>query len=214
MAFTNQKGIRIVQKIIDKICANRDELSKLDAIVGDGDHGINMSKGLQLTRDALKEDMNMSEGFMTMSTVLVSQIGGSMGPLYGSFFRGFAIASREKSIIDQWVLLQMFQKGYQNIQKVTTAKVGDKTLIDVLDPAITAYKREVNRGQNLVDSFHQMMTAAKNGLESTKNMVAKVGRGSRLGERTIGHPDAGATSCFLILQSMADTSIELSQNQS
>lgn len=213
MSFSNKDGRIIVLAVIEEIIKNRNYLSEIDAAVGDGDHGINMSKGFQLAKDEIDEkELTMSEGFMIISKVLVSKIGGSMGPLYGSFFRGLSIASRDIEVIDGATLEEMLTKGYSNISMITNAKIGDKTLIDVLDPAIRTFKAMLADGNKVEDCLTEMIKTAKDALENTKEMVAKIGRASRLGFRSIGHQDAGATSCFLILQSLAKSVIFLEGN--
>lgn len=212
MEFTNKQGRLIVTNIIQDITDKRDELSKIDAAVGDGDHGINMSKGFNLAREDMQDkEVTMSEGFMIISKMLMSKIGGSMGPLYGSFFRGLSIASRDAEKIDRTVIHEMLQKSYTNLTDITEATVGDKTLIDVLNPAVNAYEKAYERGDNMIVCLEAMTLEAEAGLEATKNMVAKLGRGSRLGERSLGHQDAGATSCFIILKAFADSAISLVQ---
>lgn len=206
MRFSNKEGIAVVHAIIEEILSNKDYLSKVDAAVGDGDHGINMSKGFNMADEEITgSDLNMSEGFLVISKTLISKIGGSMGPLYGNFFRGLSVASKEKEMIEGTVILEMLRKAFSNITLITDASEGDKTLIDVLSPAITAYEINYKNDHSLPDCLKAMTTSAKEGLEATKNMVAKVGRGSRLGERTLGHQDAGATSCYLILKTFSES---------
>lgn len=208
MEFTNESGSKIVLNIIRSIIDNRDYLSSIDGEAGDGDHGINMSKGMTFAEQEIekRETITMSEGFMVISKILVSKIGGSMGPLYGSFFRGLGVASKKEVIITADVMSQMLHKAYDNLMGLTDAKPGDKTLIDVLSPSIEAFDKDVS---DFEKALKNMIEAAKTGVEATKNMVAKVGRSSRLGERSRGHQDAGATSCYIILKAIADSSIEL-----
>ena len=150
----------------------------------------------------------MSEGFKIISGVLVNKIGGSMGPLYGSFFRGLSVASRKETEITKEVFGVMLEKAYQNIAMLTEAKIGDKTLMDVLIPAVETYKSQLVEN-SFADCLEEMLKDAEVGLESTKQMSAKVGRASRIGNRSIGHQDAGATSCYLILKALADGIKEL-----
>ncbi|MBO8434696.1 MAG: dihydroxyacetone kinase subunit L [Tyzzerella sp.] len=209
MKFTNKDGSKIVDDVIVAIQKNRDYLSEVDGAIGDGDHGINMNKGFTIAQDELKDkDYNMSEGLKTISSVLVDKIGGSMGPLYGALFRGFSVASKKCEDIDKNVFGEMLKKAYANLTMISPAKVGDKTLIDVLSPAIEAYEKSIETDDFDV-ALEKMITAAKEGLESTKNMVAKLGRASRLGERSLGHQDAGSTSCYIILESIANSIKEL-----
>jgi len=210
MNFTNQKGLAIVLNIADIIIDNREYLSEIDGAIGDGDHGINMAKGFSIAKEEiLKEDVNMSQAFKIVADVLMNKIGGSMGPLYGSFFRGLAFKSKNIEDIDKLVIMSMLEKAYSNIKMISEAKVNDKTLIDVLDPSILAYKESIEKGSSLVEALQALMLAADIGLESTKNMVAKIGRASRLGPRSVGHQDAGATSCNLILKTFASSIVYL-----
>ena len=142
MEFTNKDGIKLVDKVISTIQENRDYLSQIDGEAGDGDHGINMNKGMTFAQEELekKDGVNMSQGFLTISKILISKIGGSMGPLYGSFFRGLSVASKKMEVIDSQVMSEMLCKAYSNLSDLTDAKPGDKTLIDVLSPAIEAYE--------------------------------------------------------------------------
>ncbi|MDH6366208.1 MULTISPECIES: dihydroxyacetone kinase subunit DhaL [unclassified Breznakia] len=204
MKFTNQEGIEIVVTIITCIQKNRDYLSEIDGAIGDGDHGINMNKGFTLAKEALTGEENMSTGFQIISKMLMSKIGGSMGPLYGNFFRGLYVASKQHEEIDGQIIGEMLDKAYDNIKKISPAKVNDKTLVDVLDPAIYAYHKEFDASQDVNKALTEMVGASQAGLEATKHMVAKLGRASRLGERSKGHQDAGATSAQLILESFAD----------
>ena len=211
MTFSNSDGIKIVYNIIKSVKSNRGYLSEVDGAAGDGDHGINMNKGFSIAEKEInsRESSSMSEGFLIISDVLVSKIGGSMGPLYGSFFRGLYAASKKAEIIDKNIMLFMLEKAYSNLSVLTDAKPGDKTLIDVLDPAVSAYKKSVEQNHDFNICLENMISEADKGLESTKDMIAGLGRSSRLGERSRGHLDAGAASCYIILRAIADTAVEL-----
>lgn len=209
MKFKNIEGIRIVYAIIEAIQTNKDYLSEVDGAIGDGDHGINMNKGFTLAKEELPSDANMSKGFQVISKVLMSKIGGSMGPLYGNFFRGLFNASKNYDEIDGEIIGEMLDKAYDNIRKISEAKVNDKTLVDVLDPAIHMYHEEYDASKNEIKALNAMRDASKDGLEATKEMVAKLGRAARLGERSKGYYDAGATSTQIILETFANSCIEL-----
>ncbi|MDQ0360758.1 dihydroxyacetone kinase subunit DhaL [Breznakia pachnodae] len=209
MNFTNKDGVLIVKDIIEAIQKNKDYLSEIDGAIGDGDHGINMNKGFTMALEELNENDNMSSGFQVISKTLMSKIGGSMGPLYGNFFRGFYTVSRNEEVIDGVIIGEMLDKAYSNITSISPAKVNDKTLVDVLDPAIHAYHEVYQSTQKTKESLEAMVNASKTGLESTKQMIAKLGRASRLGERSIGHQDAGATSAQIILETFATSAIKL-----
>lgn len=209
--FSNQEGSQIVDRIIATIQRNKEYLSEVDSHGGDGDHGINMNKGFTFARQELDElpSFTMSDGLKVISHVLVNKIGGSMGPLYGSFFRGLSVASRKSETITNELMLEMLKKAYKNLSDLTDAKVGDKSLIDVLAPTVETYEKTLNAGDSFNECLSQSLTAAQLGLEATKEIPAKIGRASRIGDRSIGFQDAGATSCYLIIEAMVNTINEL-----
>lgn len=210
MTFTNKAGVKLVTGLVATIQQNKDFLSEVDGKIGDGDHGINMNKGFTLCGERLAEgEHDMSSAFMVLSETLMDDIGGSMGPLYGVFFEGLSTQSEGKAEIDAGTFLAMLEEGLAGIQDIGSAKVGDKTLLDTLCPAVEAMRTAVEQGKDFAAALDEMDAAAKAGWQSTENMVAKIGRASRLGERSRGVLDAGATSCWLILDSMAKTAKEL-----
>lgn len=212
MSFYNKKAGIVADKIISTILENKAYLSDIDSI-GDGDHGINMSKGMNIARMELSEknNYNMTDGFKAIQNSLMNKIGGSMGPLYGMIFLGFITATENKELIDAETINQMLDNAYNNLTLISDAKPGDKTLIDVLLPAINAYKKAHDNKKDMNEALSDLIKAANIGLESTKNMISKIGRASRLGKKTLGHQDAGATSCTLILTAMAEAMIELNK---
>lgn len=213
MTFTNQQGIIIPYRIITTIQDNKQYLSDIDGAIGDGDHGINMSKGMTIAKENMNQATTMSEGLQQIQLALMNKIGGSMGPLYGMMFRGMVQASKKYSLIDGFVIEQMLNTALSNLQSITDAKPGDKTLLDVLQPAVQAYQQAYQATQNSEQSIHAMLAAADNGLENTKHMIAKLGRASRLKERSLHHQDAGATSCNLILHAIAEGILSINQEE-
>lgn len=204
--FANREGIRIVFDLIRAIQENKQYLSDIDGAIGDGDHGINMNKGFTLCRDELLANPgNLTHGIKTLSKVLVMKIGGAMGPLYGTFFKSLAAACDGVDAIDMAVFGRMLSSGREGIQKISDAKPGDKTLMDVLLPAEAAYQAAAQTGEPFRVCLDKMVEAARQGRDATKDMVAKLGRSSRLGERSRGVIDAGAASCCLILEIIAGT---------
>ena len=208
-SFANAEGRAVVDRLIAVIREHKAYLSEIDGKIGDGDHGINMDKGFQLTATRLEEGMSMSEALRVLGRTLLLEIGGSMGPLYGQFFKAMAAASKDAEQVDASVVLAMLEAAYAAIRELGDAKPGDKTLVDTLDPAVSALAAAVDRGGGFAEALDAMEAAAETGWKSTEDLVARVGRSSRLGERSRGVLDAGATSCFLMLQSMADTMKEL-----
>lgn len=209
-AFLNSEGAVIVQNIITVIQENAAYLSEIDGAIGDGDHGVNMSKGMTMCQERLAgKETDLTGALKTLGRVLLMEIGGSMGPLYGTFFREMAKVSQDKEYITAQDVLDMLNAALSGVQELGNAKVGDKTLVDTLVPAIDAYGKTIDEGKNFQEALDALKHAAEAGKDSTKDLVAKVGRSSRLGERSRGVLDAGATSCWLILRSMADSMLEL-----
>lgn len=211
-SFANADGLPVVKELIATIHANRDYLSEIDGKIGDGDHGINMDKGFQLAGERLEADMSMAEGLITLGRTLLLEIGGSMGPLYGQFFKAMGRSVRDMERIDGLAIVTMLEEGQSAIGELGEAKPGDKTLIDTLEPAVGALRESIAEGQEVVPALDKMMAAAEEGWKSTEDMVAKVGRSSRLGERSRGVLDAGATSCYLLLQSFSTSVRPLLEN--
>ena len=125
-----------------------------------------------------------------------------MGALYGTFFLKLAQEAVGKTELNLGDLVRMFQMAEKGILELGKANPGDKTLIDTLSPAVRSLEVSAKEGKSLAEALSRFEEAAKQGMESTTNIIAKTGRASRLGERTIGHQDPGATSCYLILSSM------------
>jgi len=208
--FLNAEGSTIVENIITTIQDNAAYLSEIDGAIGDGDHGINMNKGMTMCQEQLAgKQVDLTTAIKTLGRILLMEIGGAMGPLYGTFFREMAKASKDKEQIDAQVFLAMLKGALSGVQGIGNAKVGDKTMIDTLVPAIEAYEAALHDGKSFQDALEELKRAAEAGKESTKDLVAKVGRSSRLGERSRGVLDAGATSCWLILRTTADSIIPL-----
>ena len=206
MKIYNSKAGSLVLDLIAAIRENKDYLSEIDGKIGDGDHGINMNKGFTLCRSKLEgKDYSLSEGLSVLSGTLMEDIGGSMGPLYGVLFEEMAAAGGQEEVIDARIFEKMITAALNGVQEIGSAKRGDKTLLDVLIPAKESYCSALQEGKNFKEALELMKEASKEGWLSTKEMTAKIGRASRLGERSKGVLDAGATSCNIILQTMASS---------
>lgn len=202
--FKNAGAGEIVVSLAERIIENRAYLSEIDGKIGDGDHGVNMAKGFGLAAERLKgKDVSLAEGLETLGTVLLTEIGGSMGPLYGVMFNEFAEKLEGVDNIDPAAFSTMLHAGLDGIQSIGSAKLGDKTLLDSLIPAVTAFDDANAQNLSFAESLDAMAAAAEAGRDSTIDLVAKIGRASRLGERSLGVLDAGATSCALILTELA-----------
>lgn len=210
MKFKNSEAGNIVLNLIKTIHENRNFLSEIDGKIGDGDHGINMDKGFTLCNKKLEgKTYSMSEGLCILGQTLLGDIGGSMGPLYGVFFDELSTSSEDVEEIDATAFECMIKAAVKGVEEIGGAKKGDKTLLDTLIPAVEAYSSALAEGKSFDECLEALKAAAKEGWQNTKDMVAKIGRASRLGERSRGVLDAGATSCYLIVSSIASTVQEL-----
>ncbi|WP_324739830.1 dihydroxyacetone kinase subunit DhaL [Pseudomonas veronii] len=204
--FSTRDGSAIVADLVSVIVANREYLSEIDGAIGDGDHGINMAKGFAHCGRAIEgRQLSLAEALDELTLSLMEGIGGSMGPLYGSLFIGMADEVRGCEDIDAATFAHLLRGGLTSLQDITEAGVGDKCLMDTLIPAVEAFERAHAQRAPFGDALDAMKTAASQGRDSTKDLVAKIGRASRLGERSLGVLDAGAVSCCLILTRLADS---------
>ncbi|MBJ2209355.1 dihydroxyacetone kinase subunit L [Pseudomonas sp. PA-1-2A] len=204
--FSTHDGSAIVADLVSVIVANREYLSEVDGAIGDGDHGINMAKGFaHCGRTIEGRQLTLAEALDELTLSLMEGIGGSMGPLYGSLFIGMADEVRGSEDIDAARFAHLLRGGLTSLQDITEAGVGDKCLMDTLIPAVEAFERAHAAARSFSDALDAMKSAASQGRDSTKDLVAKIGRASRLGERSLGVLDAGAVSCCLILTQLADS---------
>ena len=193
---------------------NKAYLGEVDGLIGDGDHGMNMNKGFSLFESRFKDkDFGFTEGLDELGTILFSEIGGSMGPIYGTILTDTASAGEDLEEISLEDLGNMLAAGLAGLQEIVEAKVGDKTLVDTLSPAVDSLKKSSAEGKDFKTALLDMKNAARAGRDSTKDLVARFGRSSRLGERSRGVLDAGATSCCIILEAMCLATPEISNSR-
>ena len=203
--FSNIDGGDIVLAIAQRIVENRVHLSDIDGLIGDGDHGVNMAKGFRIAAERLRgEARPLSEALAVLGDVLMTEIGGSMGPLYGAMFSGFADSLNNVVEIDAAAFERMLRNGLAEVQSIGDAKVGDKTMIDSYVPALEAFSAATAKGHGFAAALDALIAGAEKGRDSTVELVAKIGRASRLGERSRGVLDPGAASCAIILRSLAE----------
>lgn len=186
---------------------NRDYLIKLDAAIGDADHGANMDRGFKAVMGKLPElaDKDIGTIFKTTGMTLLSTVGGAGGPLYGTLYlqMGMKSAGKMDLTLEDWIVA--LQAAVEGVVMRGKAELGDKTMVDALSPAVEALKEASSNGRSLSDALEYSAKAAEEGMTATIPWVAKKGRASYLGERSAGHQDPGATSSYLILQAAADT---------
>jgi dihydroxyacetone kinase-like protein len=199
--------------MVAAIQASKDYLGEVDGLIGDGDHGMNMNKGFTIFGNAIADkDTGFIEGLDELGNILFTQIGGSMGPIYGTIFMEMASAATTDGIvtaeIDPPLLAAMLEAGLDGLHEIVEGEPGDKTLVDTLDPAIKALRGAADAGADFPTALAAMKAAAEKGRDSTRDLIARFGRSSRLGERSRGVLDAGAVSCCVILTAIADGIVE------
>jgi dihydroxyacetone kinase-like protein len=201
----NEDGRGILLAMVKAVQDNKQYLGDVDGLIGDGDHGMNMNKGFTMYGEQLGgNETTFSDGLFELGTVLLNRIGGSMGPIYGTIFMEMSDKADDAEDITLLLFAQMLEAGLEGLYEIVDARPGDKTLVDTLYPALQAIKDAADAGKDFALALDDMKAAAEKGKESTKDLVAKYGRSARLGERSRGVLDAGATSCCIILQAMAD----------
>lgn len=186
-----------------------DEVARLDQAIGDGDHLINLQRGLEalITQADALDVMDLSAAFSKIGMTLMSTMGGASGSLFGSMFVSMGKAAKDKPI-DVTHMAAIFSAGVASVKARGKADLGEKTMLDSLIPAMNSLNDSVSRGESLENALADMQQAAENGMLSTKEMLATKGRASFLGERARGHIDAGARTSQLILFAIADTVLE------
>lgn len=199
-------GRPVLEALIAAVHDNTAYLSALDGATGDGDHGVNMNKGFTRAGQVLGAgDASLARALSVLGQTLLTEVGGAMGPLYGSFFLDMAATAGVEPTVTGETFGKMLAAGLAAVLDVGEAKVGDKTLLDALVPAEAAFRAAQEAGGSFAGGLKTMADAAAAGAESTRDMIARVGRASRLGERSRGNIDAGATSCALILGAFASS---------
>ena len=186
----------------DLISENKKHLTKLDSAIGDGDHGQNMSRGMQAAVEKVGTADDVASALRDAAMAIISKTGGASGPLYGTFFMeaGKAAPGKEVSLAD---FAAMMQAGLDGVQRRGKAELEDKTMVDAMVPAVNALHDAADAGDDWPTALKAAEDAAREGMEATIPLVARKGRASYLGERSAGHQDPGATSTHLLFEAAA-----------
>lgn len=189
----------------EEVAVNRNLLTQLDAAIGDADHGINLNRGLTEVIDALDGLADPSPGVLLKTTgmTLVRTVGGASGPLYGTFFLRMSTAAGDLKTLDPARLADALRAGLDGVVARGRAQAGDKTMYDALSPACDALDTSLADGLDLTTALQRAAAAADTGRDATIPMLARKGRASYLGERSVGHQDPGATSSALLVSTLA-----------
>jgi phosphoenolpyruvate---glycerone phosphotransferase subunit DhaL len=196
-----------IERFAAHIAEQKDYLTQLDAAIGDADHGANMHRGMQavLAKKVATANSDIGGFLKLVAMTLISTVGGASGALYGTFFLQASSLAASKTELSPDEFGALLDKGLAGIVLRGKAAIGDKTMVDALQPGIKAYKRSLEAGEPLKKALDAAMAAADDGLKSTIPLVARKGRASYLGERSAGHPDPGATSTVLLFRSAAES---------
>lgn len=184
---------------------HRDELIELDRVIGDADHGENMDRGFRAVTSKLDTAVPETPGvaLKLVASTLISTVGGASGPLYGTAFLRAATAAGEAGELDGAAVAVALKAGLDGVIARGKATVGDKTMVDALDPAVQAAKSAADEGADPARVLAVAAEAAHTAADETAPLVARKGRASYLGERSAGHVDPGARSTALLLSAFA-----------
>ena len=192
-------------EISASVTTRSDYLTQLDAAIGDGDHGINMQRGFDAVGKALAgQDSSLPPGrlLIVSGKTLVSTVGGASGPLWGSALRRAGRSLGAAPEIDAAQLAGALEAALAAIRELGAAEVGDKTIVDALEPAVAALRTALDAGEPLARALEAAAAASEEGAQATVPLQARKGRASYLGERSVGHQDPGATSTALIMRAL------------
>ena len=206
-AVTAEEVARWVRAFAAAVAEHKDELTKLDAAIGDADHGINMDRGMTAVVAALDADepSEIPALMRSVGMTLISKVGGAGGPLYGTLFLQFGSGARDGAALSPEGWATCLEAGVAGVQARGKAEAGDKTMLDALMPAAAALRAALDEGADFPAALTRAADAAEQGMRDTIPLVARKGRASYLGERSAGHQDPGATSSALLLRCAADT---------
>jgi dihydroxyacetone kinase-like protein len=191
------------------VAENKDLLTDLDAAIGDGDHGANMDRGMRAVLVALDDTRPATAAALLnkVGMTLVSTVGGASGPLFGTFFLRAGASFGDAAEISLAQLAAALRAGLEGIVARGKAEAGDKTMYDALAPAVHALDSAVSESLDKADALKQALVAAENGRDATTPMLARKGRASYLGERSVGHQDPGATTVALLMAAATRASL-------
>jgi len=210
--FGKEYTIAALEAICQDIIEHEEELNHLDNAIGDGDHGTNMARFSRIILQELpkiqEEKDELGEIFHCVGMRCINEIGGSAGPLFGTFFLRAGMAAAGKTVLSAADWVTAFAAGSMGVSQLGKSSEGDKTMLDAMFPAVRAMQEAAGTGGSLPEVFAAGVEAAENGVVYTKTIQANKGRASYLGSRSIGHQDPGATTIMLMLQAMHKVAVE------
>lgn len=194
--------IFLIDKVADVIYENKDYLSELDREIGDSDHGVNLSRGFQKIKEESNNlsGLSYSDFFNRIAMILISNVGGASGAIYGTGLMKVAQSLKGIEVLDRENIVKATEAMVDGIKMRGKAQCGEKTMLDTIVPVVEVLKE--NKNESLDILLEKIQKAAKEGVGSTKDIRATKGRASYLGERSIGHLDPGAMSSYLIIDTI------------
>lgn len=198
--FTKDQVIGTIASMCDIIIENEVPFCELDSAAGDGDFGMSLAKGFKVVKgewDSHSRD-DIGAFLKDCGMIITEHCGGASGPIWGSAFRAMGKSAQGKGTLNLVELGDMVQAAIDAVQKRGGAKLGDKTLLDALIPAVESIKASGAAGESFAVALPKGAAAAVQGGENTKLIAATKGRASYVGDRSISFPDAGATAIGII----------------
>ena len=200
--LTNKEFIKILYVICDDIEKYKDYFSELDRATGDGDHGVTMSIGWTAVRKklvTLSDNLTFDKICMQVASSFLSAVGASAGPLYATALMRGGAKLKDLQSANASQIADFFEAAANGIKERGKAELGDKTMLDVWMPSAETIKKASIDEENIIEILQQGALKANQAMESTKEMLSKKGRSSKLGERSKGHIDPGAASSAMII---------------
>ncbi|MBB2507297.1 PEP-dependent dihydroxyacetone kinase 2, ADP-binding subunit DhaL [Staphylococcus cohnii subsp. cohnii] len=203
MTLTSETYKSFILALAELFEEQKDNLCELDRKIGDGDHGVTMNIGYQAVKDTIHNELQAQNDIAKISVAVgksfLDAVGSSVGPLYASGYLKAAVAVKNKTELNDTYLYQFWIAFSKGIKARGKAEIGDKTMIDTLEPFYLSLESSKSQNINFKEAFALALLEAKKGMESTKDIVSNKGRSKRLGYRSQGHVDPGAMSAYLML---------------
>lgn len=194
-----------LEDVADAVIEQKDYLTELDAKIGDGDHGLNMARGMQAALDAvdkLPHDDEPAPVLQAIGQALLRNVGGAAGPLYGTGFVKAAAACDDSTRLDVASFAKLLSAAITGIEQRGHAQKGDKTMLDTLIPLLDSFQKAEAEGQTLSEALHHAEKVAMAGVDYTRTIAARKGRASLLGDQSIGTEDPGAASACIMYRAL------------
>ena len=206
MAISYEQLLNWLRFIDESLIEQRGYLTELDSAIGDGDHGTNLARGAAASSNKvdIERPEYVGDLFTLVGMTLVSSVGGASGPLYGTFFLRFAASAGHRQELTLQQFANALDAGVGGVVERGKAELGDKTMYDAMEPAAAAFRAAVEKGADAQSAARAAFEAAAAGRDATADLVARKGRASYLGDRSIGHIDPGAASAALMFEALAE----------